>query len=266
FSLAGEELLVLSGHEALVSLIDLGDAGQPIATASYDGTLRLWDPHDGSCRAVLHGNAGEIRGLTRSSTGILMTGHDDGTARLWPDTNVASAIVLAGHNRPVWSVAFDSTGARAVTGSLDGSARVWDTRDGSVLAVLTGHAEGVWNAQFIDADRVLTVSNDRTVRVWSLTGGDPPLVLTGHSDPITDVAVSSTGRFFVTASADRSAKIWRLDRLTSDSDRLAAALDRATIHCLDVEQRVRELGEAPNEAAAAFSECEHHHGRMPAGK
>jgi WD40 repeat protein/tRNA A-37 threonylcarbamoyl transferase component Bud32 len=261
WSVTGEQLLVLQGHEARVAAIDLGTDDQLIATASADGTIRLWDPHDGSSRAVLRGHAGEVTALARSQSGVLVTASDDGSARLWPDLNSANAIVLAGHDKPVWSVAFDKTGSRVVTGSLDGTARVWDALDGSLLATLRGHAEGVWGAQFIDIDRVITISNDRTIRIWSLTADVPPLVLTGHTDTIMDLAISSDARYFVTASTDRSAKIWRLDRLSSDPERLTAELNAATIFCLDAEQRMRELGEASVEAVAGVTACERRHGR-----
>jgi WD40 repeat protein/predicted Ser/Thr protein kinase len=259
WSVTGEELLVLRGHSKRVAAIDLGAEDRPIATASADGTIRLWHPHDGSSLAVLRGHEGEISTLARGPTGVLVTGSDDCSARLWPDLNSANAIVLTGHSKPVWSVAFDKTGTRVVTGSLDGTARVWDAQDGSLLATLSGHAEGVWGAQFIDIDRVITISNDRTIRIWSLTEDVPPLVLTGHTDAIMDLAVSSDARYFVTASSDRTAKVWRLDRLSNDPDRLTADLNAATIFCLDAEQRVRELGEAPDEAATAVAACQRDH-------
>ncbi|MFO7568092.1 MAG: serine/threonine-protein kinase, partial [Enhygromyxa sp.] len=256
WDLMGAETLILRGHTARVTDIDLGAADQPIATTSYDGTVRLWDPHDGTERAVLRGHEGSVVALERSPSGLLATASDDGTARLWPDADSDHAIALRGHAKPVWSVSFDSSGTRVVTTSLDGTARVWSTGDGRLLAVLGGHAESVWDAEFIGSDRVITVSNDRTVRIWSLDQDTPTIVLVGHTDAINAAAVSPDMTRFATASADHSAKLWRLDQLSGSSDELLQALEQVTTFCLDAEQRVRSLGEAPSEAEAALRACQ----------
>jgi WD40 repeat protein/predicted Ser/Thr protein kinase len=249
-----QEPLILEGHKARVTAIDVGAVDQPIATTSYDGTVRLWNPSDGSERAVLLGHEGLVVALARAPSGLLATASDDGTARLWPDDRSEHSIVLRGHSKPLWTVSFDESGARVLTTSLDGSARIWD-RDGNLLATLHGHAESVWDAQFIGSDRVITVSNDRTARIWSLIDDTPPITLAAHSDAIMDVAISRDATRFATASADRKAKVWNLEQLTTSPDELLRALEQVTTYCLDTEQRVRTLGEAPTEAQAAFEAC-----------
>lgn len=57
-------------------------------------------------------------------------------------------VVLAGHQKPVWSIAFDADGARVLTGSFDGQARVCSVAAGTLLHSLVGHADAVWDAEF----------------------------------------------------------------------------------------------------------------------
>ena len=58
--------------------------GQLLATASRDGTARLWDPATGEHRRTLTGHTNEVNGVAFSPDGqLLATASGDGTARLW---------------------------------------------------------------------------------------------------------------------------------------------------------------------------------------
>jgi WD40 repeat protein/predicted Ser/Thr protein kinase len=258
----GSERAVLRGHTDKVTGVDFSPDGQRIVTASYDGTLRVWDPDSGASVATLRGHTGKVYALLRSPDGhTLASASDDGTARLWPGTESAHSVLLAGHTKPVWSLAFDDTGERVVTGSFDGQAMVWSVADGTLLHSLVGHADAVWDAEFGPGDRVITVSNDKTVRVWSLASNDPPIVLSGHDAGLTSLAVTPDGERIITASSDGTAKLWRLDRLLGDPDELLERLGRATLYCLSLDERMRELGEDQAQAQAGRLACERAHGR-----
>ena len=58
--------------------------GHLLATASDDGTARLWDPATGGCLRTLTGPTGGVWDVAFSPDGhLLATASDDGTARLW---------------------------------------------------------------------------------------------------------------------------------------------------------------------------------------
>jgi WD40 repeat protein/serine/threonine protein kinase len=254
---SGQELLVLRGHEGKVVGVDFEPSGERVVTASHDRTLRIWDAQTGALAVVLAGHEGRVSAFARSPDGkTLATASDDSTARLWPDDDSAHALVLRGHAKPIWSVSFDPEGTRVITASFDGTARVWNTSDGSVLATLEGHAAGLWDARFTADGRAVTVSDDNTVRIWTLDSDRPPIVLSGHHNGITGLALSPDGTRIISGSADSTAKVWRLDLLTSESQTLYEQLLSATTYCLTAEQRVRELGDDWRHAEAAVAACE----------
>ena len=252
----GREILVLRGHEDKVVDSDFEAGGDRVATASHDGTVRIWNAGTGAVEAILTGHTGKVSALARSPNGeILATASDDGTARLWPDDDPRHSIELRGHEKAVWTIAFDADGERVITASFDGTARVWSSRDGGLERVLQGHAAGLWDAQFTADGRVVTAADDNTIRVWTLNSDEAPIVLSGHRNGVTGLARTPDGARIISCSADSTAKIWRLDSLTSSSEILQGRLILATSYCLTVDQRMRELGEDMPQAELAVADC-----------
>src|SRR5262249_40850782 len=77
--------------------------------------------------AVLEGHTDLVYSVAVSPDGAhIVTGSEDGTARVWDAKTFAELAVLKGHTGSVMSVAVSPDGARIVTGSDDRTARVWD--------------------------------------------------------------------------------------------------------------------------------------------
>ena len=69
-----------------------------LATASNDGTARLWDPATGDCLRTLTGHTGTVDGVAFSPDGrLLATASDDETARLWDPATGDHLRTLTGH-------------------------------------------------------------------------------------------------------------------------------------------------------------------------
>jgi WD40 repeat protein len=103
--------------------------GRLLATASWDSTARLWDPHTGQqVGAPLTGHTGWVSGVAFSPDGrLLATASADDTARLWdPGTGQQVGAPLTGHTNTVSGVAFSPDGSLLATASADDTVRLWD--------------------------------------------------------------------------------------------------------------------------------------------
>src|SRR5262249_22091346 len=78
------ERLRLRGHRSWVTSVAVSSDGKHIASASGDGTVKLWDAVTGQEIRTLRGHAGEVTNVTFSPDGrLLASAGADGTVRLW---------------------------------------------------------------------------------------------------------------------------------------------------------------------------------------
>lgn len=201
---------ILRGHTQAVRTVAWSPDGQRIATASRDGTARVWDADRGIELAVLAGHRGVVRGVAWSPDGRrIVTAAKDRTARIWDAASGTELVHYGGHEDWLEGVAWSPSRQRIATVSRDRTARVWDTETGAELAVLRGHTDRVRGVAWApDARRIATAAADRSVRVWDAQAGTVLAVLSGHKDWVEDVAWSPDGHRLVSVSRDRTSRVW----------------------------------------------------------
>lgn len=182
-----------------------------LATASDDGTARLWNVPDGTVQAVLAGHTGGVWGCAFSPDGTLLaTTSDDRTARLWNVADGTLHAVLAGHTDWVWGCAFSPDGVLLATTSKDGTTRLWQVTDGKTRKVLAGHTDEVWGCAFSPDGALLATTSDDTARLWQVTDGTNHRVLTGHTGRVSSCAFSPDGTLLATTSDDTTVRLWQI--------------------------------------------------------
>ena len=198
--------------------------GQRLASASGDGTVRLWDPATGqavggSIQADT-GPGGGVNGVAFSPDGkLLATADANGTVRLWdPATGHPVGVpLLADIGYGVSGVAFSPDGKLLASADADGIVRVWDVAAARAarapLATLSGSGAGVSAVAFSpDGRRLATADEDGTVRVWDVAAGRtaraPSATWTASKGGVKGVAFSRDGKRLATADADGTVRLW----------------------------------------------------------
>jgi WD40 repeat protein len=210
----------LAGHSGGVNAVAYLDGGELLATASGDGSARIWRPEPSDARATFSEHRGSVLGATFAPDGeSVATAGLDGTVRIWrPGGEALATLKPEGHGlSDLWSPAFDPKGERIAAGMGNGTAQVWNIESGAVVSRFEGHDQRVVGVEFSpDGEEVVTSALERRdpVRVWGAASGAESASFDGHGDWVFDVAWAPDGERVVSAGADGTARVW--DPATGD--------------------------------------------------
>ena len=217
-----EERNRLEGHEGLIWDISVSKDGQTIASASYDGTVRLWKPDGTLLMPPIKAHSDRVLGVSFSPDGqILATASFDNTVKLWKANGkggfeTSPYQTIKGHDKGVYHVSFSPTDKIVATASQDNTVKLWDL-EGRWIQTLEGHENGVNSVSFSPNGKIIaTASRDNTVKLWQRTAEGkfetiPNRKFKEHSDIVWAVTFSPDGQIIATASRDGTVKLWSLE-------------------------------------------------------
>lgn len=207
----GTNLATFNAHSNIVLNMAFSPDGTTLATASEDGTVKLWNVQDQREKASLKGHSGPVRALAYSPDGkLLVTGSADKSARVWDANSGQEKFVLNGHTSIVTSVAFAPDGKSIATGSDDRTIRLWNAETGkSSGATLVGHKDNVVAVAYApDGKTLASGARDSSIKLWDLGTSKEKQQLDGHNGSIWSVAFSHDGKTLASGSLDKTTRLW----------------------------------------------------------
>lgn len=164
----------LSGHTDRFFSVLYSPDDKIIASASYDGTVRIWDAQTGNNIQTL-----DVDMVTNERTAFT-------SVDFCPDGKKIVAALYTGYiviwdiiegkvmhkfkhsSNPVWSVAYSPDGTMIVSASLDGDIKKWDAETGKLIRVAKGHTGSVGKCLFSsDGKYLMSSSDDGSVIIWN---------------------------------------------------------------------------------------------------
>ena len=192
------------------------------ASASiFEDTLFRWPNKERASSLPIQINGGCSHFITSVAFApdgaTLLTGGDDGVARLWDTETGAEICRFEGHKSKVRSVTFAPDGATPLTVSDDGTVRLWDTASGGAASVaelrhFQEYIDRIRSVAFApDGATLLTVSDDGTVRLWDTASGEEIRRFEGHNDRVLSVAFAPNSATLLTGGNDWTARLWNIE-------------------------------------------------------
>jgi WD40 repeat protein len=223
----------LKGHTGAVYSLDYWLDGTLLASAGLDGTVRVWNPGDGtSVQTFDTRSSGDGASSKQFSAAFypeaplkyLMSGGDDGIVRIWNtqsgtlESTRLDHQVADGDKSTIRSLSFAPNGSgEFVTAGYDGKIRIYLTTRHQV-ATLDANSKKVLHVGYSpDSTRIFTAGSDGDVasqnaaslKIWNLkTLSFKPLL--GHRDYVVSASWSPDGKRLVSGGGgrDRSVMLW----------------------------------------------------------
>jgi WD40 repeat protein len=209
---------VINAHPAEVSAAVFTPDSRLFATASYDGTVKLWDARSGKPLRTLTGHQNLVLSLAISPDGnTLASGANDNTIRFWDvpaDTPTSS---WTGHTAAINDLAVRPDGLFAVSVGDDQIVRVWDRETGKLLQSLEGHSAEILQTAFrVDGNQWASGDRSGVVTLWTpgkYLDEDPTTarVLFAHPAAVSGISFAPNNQTVLTSGRDGTVKQWQLN-------------------------------------------------------
>ena len=201
------------------SISSLAFLGEQLISTTYDQTINI---------ASI--NSSEVNHLKQHSNWIydvafspnhsyIVSGHNDGTLRLWSQEQEDEVLVLTGHKSAVSAVAFHRDGFLIASGSWDQTVCLWDATNGQLIRTFKGHQDWVKALAFSpDGSILATASRDATVRLWNVSTPSNWLKRTkqsirtfkGHLEGVSCIVFSPNGQLLASGGYDQTIRLWEV--------------------------------------------------------
>ncbi|MHC4440809.1 MAG: WD40 domain-containing protein, partial [Planctomycetota bacterium] len=207
--------LTLHAHSHFVSCVSFSPNGDILASASYDKTVKLWNPANGQLKRTMP-HAAQVRSLSFSPDGkTLATGCYDGTLRLWDVYAGQTTFIISGDNS-ISSVVFSPNGRTLASACFNGHVTLWNVTEAELQDRLT-----IEQPPFLQWDSLAFSPDSRTLAIggglyhksgevvlWDTESQRIRTTLKGHTNQIRDIAFSPDGTTIATVSYDKTVRLW----------------------------------------------------------
>ncbi|EPE26792.1 WD40 repeat-like protein [Glarea lozoyensis ATCC 20868] len=232
FDVASAAMLdTVKAHESAVWTLQVHPDGRSLASGSADKTSKFWNFE--IVQEDIPGTKRTTPRLRLAHTRTLKVSDDILSLRFSPDARLLAVALLDntvkvffvdslklflnlyGHKLPVLNMDISFDSKLIVTCSADKNVRLWGLDFGDCHKAFFAHQDSILQVAFVphnqdgNGHHFFSSSKDRMIKYWDGDKFEQIQRLDGHHSEIWALAVSRTGNFIVSASHDKSIRVWQ---------------------------------------------------------
>ncbi|KAL3424794.1 WD domain-containing protein [Phlyctema vagabunda] len=231
FDVASAAMLdTVTAHDGAIWTLQVHPDGRSIVSGSADKSAKFWNFE--VVQEEIPGTKRTTPRLKLVHTRTLKVSDDILSLRFSPDSKLLAVALLDntvkvffidslklflnlyGHKLPVLSMDISFDSKMIVTCSADKNVRLWGLDFGDCHKAFFAHQDSILQVAFVphnqdgNGHHFFSSSKDRMIKYWDGDKFEQIQRLDGHHGEIWALAVSRTGNFLVSASHDKSIRVW----------------------------------------------------------
>ena len=190
--------------------IAFAPSGLVLATAEYDGTVKMRDPATGKVLKQFVAHPGGVQCLKFTRDGrTLVTCGKDFKANVWDVATTKVKRTISGHSNHVYSLDLSRDDRTLLTGCRDATAVLWDVATGQIKGNVPGNKASIEVVRYSPDGTIFAVAGwDWVVNIWDVATSRKLTVLYSPKGGILAMGFSPDGKYFLAGTETGSLQMW----------------------------------------------------------